>query len=218
MRNKLRVPEAESPGDKIQLWLIVLMELAFIVAIALSIYEGAWLTLFLSIIALITVSLPSLFAKNFQVHLPIEFEFILSIFIYSSLFLGEIHGFYTRFWWWDIVLHTGAGLALGFVGFLILYSLYQNKKIEASPLLVSVFSFSFAVAIGTVWEIFEFAMDSLLGFNMQKSGLVDTMWDLIVNASGAVIASFAGFILIRDRNNGKKIIELIEEYSDPKDM
>ncbi|MGM0404451.1 MAG: hypothetical protein ACQEQN_12110 [Thermodesulfobacteriota bacterium] len=55
-----------------------------------------------------------------------------------------------------------------------------------------------AVAIGTFWEIFEFFMDQLFGFNMQKpmmgdpSGLTDTMWDMIVNAIGAFIISFTG--------------------------
>jgi len=41
-----------------------------------------------------------------------------------------------------------------------------------------------------VWEIFEFVADSAFGLNMQKSGLVDTMWDLIVDCLGA--ASIAG--------------------------
>jgi hypothetical protein len=44
----------------------------------------------------------------------------------------------------------------------------------------------FAVAVGAVWEIFDFSMDEPFGTDMQKamfgdpSGLTDTMWDLIV--------------------------------------
>ena len=47
------------------------------------------------------------------------------------------------------------------------------------------FAFTFALALGNVWEIFEFGMDRLFGLTMQKpmagdpSGLTDTMWDLI---------------------------------------
>jgi len=51
--------------------------------------------------------------------------------------------------------------------------------------------------MGAVWEIFEFSMDQLLGANMQKNGLTDTMWDLIVNGGGAIIASTVGYIYIK---------------------
>ena len=37
----------------------------------------------------------------------------------------------------------------------------------------------FAITIGALWEVFEFGMDQLFGLNMQKSGLLDTMGDLI---------------------------------------
>jgi hypothetical protein len=61
------------------------------------------------------------------------------------------------------------------------------------PGFVALFSFAFAVAVGSIWEIFEFTMDSFLGLNMQKSGLVDTMWDLIVDALGALVIAVLGY-------------------------
>ena len=57
-------------------------------------------------------------------------------------------------------------------------------------------SFGFAVTIGTLWEIFEFLMDWFFGFNMQKSGLVDTMTDLLINAIGAAIAAAIGYFYV----------------------
>ena len=63
--------------------------------------------------------------------------------------------------------------------------------------MITLFAFSFAVAIGSMWEIFEFSMDSVFGLNMQKSGLVDTMWDIIVNAAGALLASVSGYFYIK---------------------
>jgi hypothetical protein len=57
----------------------------------------------------------------------------------------------------------------------------------------------FALGMGTLWEIFEFAMDRLWGMNMQKamlgdpSGLTDTMWDLIVDAVGAGGIAILGY-------------------------
>jgi hypothetical protein len=41
-------------------------------------------------------------------------------------------------------------------------------------------------------------MDNLLGLNMQRSGLVDTMWDLIVAFSGACVVSGMGYAYLRN--------------------
>src|SRR5690606_11091243 len=115
-----------------------------------------------------------------------EFEVLALIFIFASLFLGEVRGYYIRYWWWDIALHTASGLLLGIWGFLLVYVLNESQDIEMQmkPRFVALFAFFFAVGCGALWEIFEFAMDQLFGMNMQKpmlndpSGLTDTMWDL----------------------------------------
>jgi hypothetical protein len=63
---------------------------------------------------------------------------------------------------------------------------------------MALFAFLFAVTVGTRGEVFEFAMDQILGANVQKpmlgdpSGLTDTMWAVIVNALGALTISVLG--------------------------
>jgi hypothetical protein len=47
-----------------------------------------------------------------------------------------------------------------------------------------------------LWEIFEFAGDQLFGMNMQKEGLTDTMWDLIVDTLGAFVAAVFGYFYL----------------------
>jgi hypothetical protein len=173
------------------------MQLVFIGAVIWAIFEPLWEVIFVSVLAMICIWIPLFFAKKQRVHLPIEFVFLFTLFIYGALFLGEIRSFYTRFWWWDIILHAGSGLALGFIGFLILYSLYKNKKLTLNPGLLAMFSFCFALTLGTIWEIFEFAMDNIFGLNMQKNGLRDTMWDLIIDATGAFIASVSGYMYVK---------------------
>lgn len=204
IRAFFHLDESYTPVEKVQAGVIVVIQLVFLGAIVLSIYEQAWLSLFVCVLALLALWLPSLFARNFRVHMPLEFAFILNLFIYGSIFLGELRGFYTRFWWWDVILHTGSGVALGIIGFLILYAFYRAGRFQASPILIALFSFSFALAIGSLWEIFEFAMDSLFGFNMQKSGLVDTMWDMIVNAIGAFVASLFGYVYVRRQRHVRR--------------
>lgn len=176
-------------------WLTIVLQVIILVGLAFSIYEKFWLNTFLITGILLLTLLPMVLRKRFAVYLPPEFELLAILFIFASLFLGEIRGYYAKFIWWDVVLHTGSGLLLGIMGFLLVYLLNQEEKIELhmKPNFVALFSFVFAVAMGAVWEIFEFAVDSLFGFNMQKSGLIDTMWDLIVDTLGALVIAMLGY-------------------------
>ena len=72
---------------------------------------------------------------------------------------------------------------------------------ETKSWALGLIAFCFALSIGALWEIFEFTMDQVFGLNMQKSGLVDTMWDLIVDMGGALIGASAGFFWLKGRNS-----------------
>jgi len=168
-----------------------------LLAIISAIMNQNWTVLFVSSLTLVLTFLPAIIKRNIKISLPAEFEIAIVVFIYTALFLGEVHDYYTLFWWWDVILHAGSGLALGFIGFLILFILYDEKKLQAKPITIALFSFCFALAMGALWEIFEFFMDMGLGLNMQKSGIADTMWDLIVDAIGALITSFIGYLYLR---------------------
>ncbi len=212
MKKKFYLFDKEiSEISKIKISINYFVRLLLIVAFFRSLYFGDWVVLFVSGISFILVLLPSLFEKRFNIDIPEEFEIILVIFIYMAIFLGEARGYYTLFWWWDVLLHTASGVVLGFVGFLILFILYKQDKINARPILIVIFSFCFALAIGTLWEIFEFLIDSIFGFNMQKSGLVDTMGDLIVDAIGALFASVIGYFYLR-KEEGFFIGRIIRKF------
>ena len=193
----MNAPAGLDLADKIQLAVSYALRLTLVLAIGTAILSENWLTMFMASLVLVLSFSLSLIERNVKMFLPVEFEFATTLFIYGSLFLGEVHGYYTRFWWWDLVLHSFAGVTFGIVGFLVMYVLLKGHKVAASPVLIALFSFCFAVAIGSVWEIFEFSMDSVGGLNMQKSGLVDTMWDMMVNAGGALVISIIGFFYVR---------------------
>jgi hypothetical protein len=54
-------------------------------------------------------------------------------------------------------------------------------------------------------------MDQMFGFNMQKSGLVDTMSDLIVDSIGALLTSIYAYFYFKF-NHKNKIGELTESF------
>ncbi len=167
----------------------------------LLLLDQSWLSLFLVTLIIGTVFSPILFRKQLQMELPVELHFMAVIFVFASFYLGEVQDFYYRVWWWDIALHTSAGLLMGILGFLLIFILNESKRvhINLTPGFIAFFAFTFALAIGSIWEIFEFGMDQIFGMNMQKemlgdpSGLTDTMWDIIVNALGAFLITFAAY-------------------------
>ena len=97
-------------------------------------------------------------------------------------------------------MHAFSAIALGLIGVGVLYELDKNTVIKANPLVLLFFAFCFAIAIGAIWEIFEYNVDLFLGTNMQKSGLVDTMEDLMINSFGALIACIFGYFYIKKEN------------------
>ena len=173
------------------IWTI--LALAFVVALL----TARWSLAFVSLATFGLSLLPVLFQSRFGIHLPMRFLAGIVIFVFATIFLGEAFDFYNRFWWWDVVLHGGSAMAFGLVGFLFVFMLFEGDRYAAPAWAVAFVSFCFALSIGTVWEIFEFAMDQLFGLNMQKSGLVDTMWDLIVDTVGAGFGAMVGFLYLK---------------------
>ena len=175
------------------------LQVVVLVGLIGSIVEQRWLTSFLTLWILVLSALPLIMRHRMRVFVPPEFELVAILFVFSSLFLGSVHGYYERYWWWDIMLHTSSGLLLGVVGFLLVYVLNQepNIKLHMRPAFVALFSFTFSVALGALWEVWEFAMDQFFGMNMQRNSLVDTMWDLIVDTLGALTISGAGYAYLR---------------------
>lgn len=199
---------------KVKLLISLVFRVLLVVAGTIAVIKGNWLNLALSLITLFLTFLPTIIKRQFKVDYPSEFEIAILVFIYAAIYLGGIHSFYYRFWWWDLALHTLSGIIIGAIGFSLVYILNKERRsrIRLSPGFVAIFSFSFALAIGVFWEIFEFLIDSFFGFNMQKSGLIDTMWDLIVNTLGALVVSMVGYLYLKKdpklfEKFEKKIIE-----------
>lgn len=186
-------------ADKILLGLSFFFRALLLYAFFIGLINKHWIAAFLAITALFFTFLPSLIAKNYRIYPPTEFELLITLFIYMSIFLGEVQGYYTKYWWWDNLLHTMSGVGFGFIGFLMIYTLYKTGKIDTKPIYLAMFVFCFALSIGAVWEIFEFNMDNLAHMDMQKraTGVFDTMADLMEDAAGALFASILGYFYLK---------------------
>lgn len=158
--------------------------------------------IFSAVVAVIGSMIPTILYRQWRIILPIELDLILTGFIGAHFILGELGAFYLKYWWFDLFLHDLSGFVIGIVGFVWSYMLLYTNKIKASPWFILVFTVSLAMAAGAGWEIFEFSMDQVFGFNMQKSGLKDTMGDLIVCTVGSVFAGILGYFYLRNNKSG----------------
>jgi hypothetical protein len=190
--------------------LLAILQTIMLVELVLLLRANRWPTaLQVGIIMGLTLA-PVTLRSRLPVRIPSEFQILAILFVFASLFLGEVRNYYELIWWWDAGLHASSGLLFGIIGFLLVYVLNENERIDISlrPRFVALFAFVFALAVGTLWEVFEFAMDQTFGLQMQKprpgdpSGLTDTMWDLSFDAIGAVlISAFGWWYMIRDERS-----------------
>ena len=164
-----------------------------------ALYEAQWSLMVIALGTLVASVVPAFLADRLHIRIPVGFYAWIVLFTFGTLFLGEAFDFYERFAWWDVVMHGASAMGFGLMGVVFALTLFEGDKYAAPAWAISVIAFSFAVAIGTLWEVFEFAMDALFGLNMQKSGLMDTMGDLIVDVIGALIGALAGFAYLRGR-------------------
>lgn len=133
--------------------------------------------------------------KSFITRVPAYLQTELNVFAAFGCVVGTSINNYTDFEGIDIPEHFFAGFLACTFGF-ILCDMMQGEKRKIKPAVQGLFAFSFGVAMMVGWEIYEFTMDRLYGFNMQhsviftKDGLVDTMVDLILGSAGSLLAMF----------------------------
>jgi len=199
-------PQTPDIAARLHRWIAVAVAAVMTADLAAFVYRGRWLTTFLTLAIMAVILAPTLLRARLPVKIPPEFQALALLFAFAALFLGEIQRYYELIPWWDQALHVSSGLLLGILGFLLVYVLNEKTRIEhyLRPRFVALFAFLFAVSVGTLWEIFEFAMDSFFGTSMQKpmfddtSGLTDTMWDLLVDMLGALAISVYGWWYMND--------------------
>jgi hypothetical protein len=104
--------------------------------------------------------LPSALERKLKMSFPGIMHVIFVFFIYAAIIMGQVRGYYQRFFHWDTLLHTFSGIMLSTFGFCIIDIINKNPKINLglSDWFMAFFSFCFAIMLDTIWEIIEFAM------------------------------------------------------------
>lgn len=201
----MKLPTQQGP-------VVTLVWITLLIAVVVALVLRRWELAFVAAATFGASLIPSALAARIDVRVPMPFLSFMVLFIFATLFLGEALGFYDRYWWWDIALHGSSAIGFGILGFVFVFYLFEGDRFAAPPLALAFLSFCLAVAIGALWEIFEFAMDQTFGMNMQKSGLVDTMTDLIVDVIGGIIGAVSGFAYLKGLERGGLFAWMIAQF------
>ena len=146
------------------------LRILVIAMLVLQLLNRNYENVFLCALTLLLLVMPSLVQVTFKVELPTTLEIIILVFIFAAEILGEISEFYLVFPFWDTVLHTINGFLAAAIGFSLVDLLNRSERtvFNLSPLFTAIVAFCFSMTIGVVWEFFEFGMDTLIGYDMQK--------------------------------------------------
>jgi len=170
--------------------IIVLWILRFFLLISflIEISYQRWSILYMNVLVIGVSFLPSFLKRILSISLPFRFEFLFLSFLVFSVVIEKVLT--------GILIELILGMFYGVVGFIIMYIIYMNSKIKINYSLIMLFSFTFSVAIGAIWEVFRYILIVYIeGFG--EMNVYDTAIGLILTITGASIISIVIYIYTR---------------------
>ena len=176
----------ELRGHKSSFFVYILLRAIVIACMILQIFNGNYQNVFLCILTLVLLIMPSLIQLKLRIEFPTTLEIIALLFIFAAEILGEIGEYYIKFRNWDTILHTLNGFLMAAIGFSLVDILNREEKLkfQLSPIFMSIVAFCFSMTVGVVWEFFEYGMDTFFGLDMQKDTIVNTITTVMLDPAG----------------------------------
>lgn len=178
-----------------------------------------------AVVSLIITEIPSILRRDLKLVLPVELNFWIVLALFLHVF-GGISGFYDNVPGWDHVTHALSSSLIAALGFILVLSVDQYVKAIYLPRrFLGVFIAMFTMAMGVLWELMEFSIDTWTGSHMQYS-LDDSMLDLFFDGMAGIAVAMVGAHYLshttRDEfleNMGvdkakEKIVQIVEKRKD----
>ena len=164
----------------------IFLRFAVIAVMIAQFFNGNFENVFLCLLTLVLLLLPTIVERSLQIDLPNTLEIIIMLFIFAAEILGEIRAFYTTYPGWDTMLHTLNGFLCAAIGFSLVDMLNRNERfsLSLSPAFMAIVAFCFSMTIGVLWEFFECAMDQIFLLDMQKDTMIHTISSVMLDPTG----------------------------------
>ena len=214
---KINVKEKHKKRD---ITVYVVLRFLVIVTMISQLIKGNFENVFMCILTLILLLIPSIIDKRLNIALPNALETIILLFIFSAEILGEVQNFYGIFKHWDTMLHTINGFLCAAIGFSLIDILNRSEKFHTkmTPISVAIVAFCFSMTVGVLWEFFEYGMDTTFNTDMQKDRIVQTVSSVILNPEGknkpVTIRNINQTTIHYQENGEEKEITIVDGYLD----
>ena len=164
----------------------LLLRFAVILIMIAQFFNGNFENVFLCLLTLVLLMLPTMIERSLLIDLPNTLEIIIMLFIFAAEMLGEIQAFYTTYQGWDTMLHTLNGFLCAAIGFSLVDMLNRHERfsLSLSPVFMAIVAFCFSMTIGVLWEFFECAMDQLFLLDMQKDSIMHSISSVMLDPTG----------------------------------
>ncbi len=173
-KNYVKAVQMEIKEHRSSFIVFSILRASIIVILILQIFTGQYESLYLYVLTLLLLFIPSIIQVQFRIEIPPTLEIIIFCFIYAAEILGTINSFYTKIPHWDTMLHTINGFLAAAIGFSLVWILNDSdkQKINLSPIYLCIVAFSFSMTIGVIWEFMEFGIDMFFGMDHQRDTIV----------------------------------------------
>ena len=203
----LRSFKNELKNNKAKFIIYFLLRTLIILCLILQTIRKDFENVALCFLSLILLFLPFLIERRLKVDLPNTLEIIIMLFVFSAEILGEINNFYEIIPFWDTILHTLNGFVMAAIGFSLFDILNDKiKSIHLSPIFLCLFSFCFSMTIGIIWEFFEYEMDKIVNFDMQKDEYINKINTVTLDPeknNNVITINNIKYTIIYDQNNNE---------------
>lgn len=182
--------------------LLFVFFVCFIVYILISSKNIKLTKLLITLCILPLIMLPFILDKIKVYHMDEVLIFFYYFFLLLAMVMGSILNFYYKIWWFDLFTHFISGILTSIVAFILLQeSKLVNKQYKWFGFL---FIIVFTTSIAAGWEYFEFFCDKVFHEDAQwvaKTGVDDTMTDMLIATFGGILVSIYYLFYIRKKNN-----------------
>lgn len=178
LKKGLKAHEDKQPyKNKVTLTVYLVLRALVILVLIRAVLRRDFESVFFCGLTLVLMVLPSIFTRSLHIELPGTLEVIILLFIFAAEILGELNSFYVRVPNWDTMLHTINGFLCAAIGFALVDMLNRSDRFsfKLSPAYLAIVAFCFSMTVGVLWEFFEYAGDTFLGFDMQKDTVVNAI-------------------------------------------
>jgi len=175
-----------------------------------SAYKHDWQWAFGCFFAFLLAMSPLFIKRSYHISLPWIMELLIVVAFSFHVWGGVLHLYSLVYY--DKIAHFSVSAIVAFFALTIIYLLdVYWEGLHMDIFMVGFFISIFTIAMGTIWEIGEFASDQIFshGIPVAQISLQDTMTDLIADSLAGIIVGVTGALSIR-RGELKDIIHPLD--------